>query len=63
MSTITINEIEYNFDDLNEEAKTQVLNLQFVQSELQSLNAKIAVYKTAEISYSKALKNELPVKD
>ncbi len=59
MSKVTINETEYNFENLSEEAKSQVINLQFVQSELQKLDAKIAVYKTAEINYSKALQAEM----
>jgi len=59
MSTITIDGTEYDTDNLSESAKAQVLNLQFVQQELARLEAQIAVYRTAEVGYAKALKQEL----
>ena len=63
MSTITIDGIEYNIEDINEEAKNQLINLQYVQSQLNDLNAKLAVFRTAEISYTIALKAELEKND
>ena len=59
MATITIDNKEYDTDDLSTEAKNQVASLNFVRSELAKLNAQIAVYKTAEAGYAKALQNEL----
>ena len=59
MPTITIDNQEYDTDDLSTEAKNQVASLNFVRTELVKLNAQVAVYKTAEAGYAKALKNEL----
>ncbi len=56
MAKITIDEKEYDTNDLSEEALAQANSLRFVQSELGRLQALIAVHKTAEASYSKALK-------
>lgn len=59
MSLITIDDSQYDTDNLSESAKAQVLSLQFVQQELARLEAQIAVYRTAEAGYAKALKDEL----
>lgn len=59
MATITIDDQEYNTDNLSTEAKNQVASLQFVRSELNRLSAQVAVFKTAEAGYAKALKSEL----
>ena len=59
MPNITIDGKDYDLDQLSEKAKEQVVNLQFAQSEVQRLNAKIAVCQTAIAAYSAALKNEL----
>ena len=61
MATITIDGIEYNTDTLSDSAKAQVVSLQFVQQELARLEAQIAVYRTAEAGYAKALKEELSI--
>ena len=59
MPNITVDGKEYDLDDLNENAKMQLANLQFVQSEIKKLEGNLAVYKTAASTYSTALKNEL----
>ncbi len=59
MNSIKIDNKEYNIENLTEDAKQQLASLQFVQSELQRLEAQIAVYKTASMAYSKALKDKL----
>ncbi|ABM76654.1 Hypothetical protein NATL1_20981 [Prochlorococcus marinus str. NATL1A] len=59
MATITIDDQEYNTDNLSTEAKNQVASLQFVRTELNRLSAQVAVFKTAESAYAKALKSEL----
>ena len=59
MATITIDDKEYDIDNLSDEAKQQVISLQFVQAEIKRLDAQIAVYKTASIAYSSALKGFL----
>jgi len=60
MATINIDGKEFNTDEMSDNAQKQVASLSFVQSELKKMEAQIAVYKTAEIGYINALKNELP---
>ena len=59
MTIIEIDEKDYEFDSLSEEAKSQLAMLQFVDAELQRVNAKAAVLQTARIAYSKALNDAL----
>jgi len=59
MTTITIDGKEYDAEQMSEEAKAQVISLQFVDAELQRLNAQASVYQTARIAYSNALKELL----
>ena len=59
MASITIDGKDYEVDDLSDEAKKQLASLQFVQSELNKINGQIAVYKTAQVAYSSALKKIL----
>ncbi|MCB4429081.1 hypothetical protein FZX09_09850 [Synechococcus sp. MU1643] len=56
MTIVNINGEEYNTEEMNEEAKANVISLQFVQAELRRLEAQIAVYKTAEKTYALSLK-------
>ncbi len=56
MATITIDGKEFEYDSLSDKAKENLVSLQFVQTELKRVEAQIAVYKTAEIGYAKALK-------
>ena len=56
---ITIDEVEYKLDDLSDNAKTQLANIQFVDAKLQQLNNEWAVSDTARIGYTNALKAEL----
>jgi len=60
MPTVKIDDKEYDLDQLSDEAKSQLASLQFVDSELQRLNAKAAVLQTARAAYSKALNEALP---
>lgn len=59
MAIITIDGIDYETDQLSEAARAQVVNLQFVEAELQRLQAQIAVYTTAKGRYAQTLKAEL----
>lgn len=59
MPTIKIDEKEYDLDQLSDEAKAQLASLQFVDAELQRLNAQAAVLQTARMAYSKALNEAL----
>ena len=57
--TVSIDGNEYVLDDLSENAKAQLLNIQFVDSQIQQLNNEWAVADTARIGYTRALKSEL----
>ena len=59
MSLITIDEKEYDTDALSDEAKAQIVSLQFVDQELQRLSAQAAVLQTARVAYSKSLSDLL----
>ena len=56
---ITIDDVEYNLDDLSDNAKAQLGILQFVDAQLQQLTNELAVSDTARIGYTNALKAEL----
>jgi hypothetical protein len=57
--TITIDGVEYKLDELSDNAKVQLQNIQFVDAKLQELNNEWAVSDTARIGYTNALKAEL----
>jgi len=59
MTQIKINGKDYDIDNLSENAKKQIVSLQFVQNEINRLNAQLAAYKTAEIAYSKAVEESI----
>jgi len=59
MAKITIDEKEYDTDELSEEAQDQLQSLEFTNAEIQRLQAKLAVYQTASAAYGAALKSEL----
>ncbi len=59
MAKVNIDGKDYEFDDLSEKAKAQLLSLQFVQGELKRLEAQIAVFKTAEVGYLRELKDQI----
>ncbi len=57
---VTVDGVSFRMDQLNEEARAQVISLQFVQAEIERLNAQLAVYATAKIAYQNALRNCVP---
>ena len=59
MPKITIDEIEYNTEDLSDNGKAQLASLQFLEVQMKKLKSEIAVYQTARNSYLAALKSEL----
>ncbi len=60
MPIIKIDSKEYELDGLSGEAKAQLQSLQFVDGELQRLQAQAAVLQTARVAYAKALQEALP---
>jgi hypothetical protein len=61
MSKITIDKVDYDTDNLSDQAKQQLRMLQITDQEITRLNAALAIANTARIAYAKALKVELPV--
>ena len=59
MTTLKIDDKEYDIDKLSDEAKAQLASIQFCDQELQRLQAQAAAYQTARIAYSKALNEQL----
>jgi phage terminase Nu1 subunit (DNA packaging protein) len=60
MTTINIDEIDYDTDKLSDEAKAQLASIQFCDQELQRLQAQAAAIQTARMAYAKALQSALP---
>ena len=60
MSTITIDNQEYDLDSLSDDAKSQLQMLQFSDQEISRLNAQLALVQTARRAESKALMAALP---
>ena len=60
MPIIKIDDKDYDFDQLSDNAKAQLASLQFVDAELQRLAAQTAVLQTARLAYAKALGEALP---
>ena len=58
-----IDNIEYDADKLSDEAKAQLVSLQFCDQELQRLQAQAAALQTARMAYAKALQAALPAND
>ena len=56
---ITIDGVEYKLNDLSDNAKSPLANIQFVDAQLQQLNNEWAVSDTARIGYTNSLKAEL----
>ena len=60
MTTINIDNVEYDTEKLSDEAKAQLVSLQFCDQELQRLQAQAAAIQTARMAYAKALQSALP---
>jgi hypothetical protein len=63
MAKVTIDEKEYESDDMSENAQAQLVSLQFVNSEIPRLQAKLAAMQTAANAYSVALGEALKAED
>lgn len=56
---ISIDGVEYVWDELSDSAKAQLTSIQFVDAQIQQLNNEWAVADTARIGYTRALKAEV----
>ena len=63
IKTWTINNKEYDLDDLSDEVKNQIVNLQVVDGEITRLNQQLAIMQTARNAYAKVLDDEIAEKD
>ena len=59
MTKITIDSKEYELESLSKKAQDNIATLQYVQSELNRLQAQIAVFKTAESAYINVVNQEI----
>jgi hypothetical protein len=60
MPTIKIDNVEYDLANLSDEAKGQLVSLQFCDKELARLQLQAAALQTARMAYANALKDALP---
>ncbi len=61
MTTLKIDNKEYDLDTLSDECKAQLASIQFVEQELARLQAQAAALQTAKNAYLQVLKSSLPV--
>ena len=61
MPSIKIDNVEYDTDKLSDEAKAQLVSIQFCDQELARLQAQAAAIQTDRMAYAKALQSALPV--
>ena len=60
--TWTINDKEYDLNDLSDTAKSQIVNIQVVDGEIARLKQQLAIMQTARNAYGKALDAEITEK-
>ena len=61
MPNVTIDNKEYELDELSDTAKAQLQMMIFTDQEIARLNTLLAIAQTARMAYSKALNESLPV--
>ena len=59
MPKINVDGLEFNTEDLTDNAKAQLASLQFLEAQMAKLKSEIAVYQTARNTYAIALNEEL----
>ena len=62
MATITIDDTEYNVDNLEDQDKATYASILFAQNEIARYENLIAIAKTAELKYAQNLKGSLEKK-
>ncbi len=58
-NTVTVDDKEYKIEDMSDAAKAQLLNIQFVDGQIQQLTNEWAISDTARLGYTGALRGEL----
>ena len=59
VAKVNINGKEYNIDDLSNEAKSYIAQIQLIDSKMAPMRAELAVLQTARDTYSNSLNAEL----
>lgn len=59
MPKIKLDDIEYNSEDMTENAKAQLVSLQFTDAQIRKLRQEIAISETARQAYISILKREI----
>ncbi len=60
MAKVTVDGREYDSENMSDEAKQQLANVQICEQQIQKLQREIAIAKTARQAYVGALKEALP---
>lgn len=60
MAKVTIDGKEYDSEKLSEDARNNILNVQFCEKRMKELQREIAMAQTARNTYAAALKGALP---
>ena len=60
MAKVTINDVDYDTESLPQEALSQLQSIQFVDTEIAQLKARLAAMNTARNAYAAALQELLP---
>jgi len=63
MAKIKLDDVEYDTDDMSDNAKAQLASLQFNEAHINRLKNELAIADTAKIAYVNALKRELEAAD
>ena len=59
MPKITVDDVDYNTEDLTDNGKAQLASLQFLEVQMRKLQNEWAISDTARLGYQAALKGEL----
>ena len=63
MAKIKLDDVEYDTDEMSDNAKAQLASLQFNEAHINRLKNELAIADTAKIAYVNALKRELESAD
>ena len=63
MPKIKLDDVEYDTEDMSDNAKAQLASLQFNEAHINRLKNELAIADTAKIAYVNALKRELETAD
>ena len=57
--TVTVDGVDYTFENLSDVAKSQIINIQFSDEQISQLQNELAISNTARNGYMRALTSEL----